>query len=280
LIASNYTFYRREDPYRLDPPSLISFSGGRTSGYMLEHILVRHEGILPDGCHVVFFNTGKERPETLDFVFECGERWGVPIRWLEYNPDAPGKFQETSYETASRNGEPFEALVKSRKWLPNPVARICTVEMKVLTGKRFMQANGYDDWENLVGIRADEPRRVTRLSNSDAGSPWRNTMPLAWAGVTKPDVLAWWAKQPFDLGLPDGMGNCTLCFLMSRANLDRRMRAWPEEANWWARMEQEVGGTFRSDRPSYRVMLKVIQEQPELGWDNEEYEGIPCNCTD
>jgi 3'-phosphoadenosine 5'-phosphosulfate sulfotransferase (PAPS reductase)/FAD synthetase len=34
-------------------------------------------------CTVTFANTGKEMPETLDFVRDCGEHWGVDITWLE-----------------------------------------------------------------------------------------------------------------------------------------------------------------------------------------------------
>ena len=56
----------------------IAFSGGRTSAYMLHHILEANGG-LPDRANVVFANTGREMPETLDFVQECSDRWSVPI---------------------------------------------------------------------------------------------------------------------------------------------------------------------------------------------------------
>ena len=69
--------------YRINEPALISFSGGRTSGFMLYHILQAHNGSLPDDVHVAFANTGKEMPETLDFVRDCGDHWGVNINWLE-----------------------------------------------------------------------------------------------------------------------------------------------------------------------------------------------------
>lgn len=48
---------------------------------------------------VVFANTGKERPETLDFVQECAERWDVPIPWLEYDPEAPHRTRLVDYTT-------------------------------------------------------------------------------------------------------------------------------------------------------------------------------------
>ena len=42
---------------------LISFSGGRTSGYMLHRIL-KANGDLPDRVKVLFANTGREMPDT------------------------------------------------------------------------------------------------------------------------------------------------------------------------------------------------------------------------
>ena len=71
------------NPYRIEGPALISFSGGRTSAFMLFKILEAHGGTLPDDVHVCFANTGKEREETLRFVHECATRWGVRVRWLE-----------------------------------------------------------------------------------------------------------------------------------------------------------------------------------------------------
>jgi hypothetical protein len=64
--------------------------------------------------------------ETFDLVRECGERWGVFIVWLEYNPGLPEKFEIVSHATASRIGEPFERLLLNRGMLPNPVTRFCT----------------------------------------------------------------------------------------------------------------------------------------------------------
>ena len=62
------------DPYLIQGPALISFSGGRTSAYMLKQIIDAHRGKLPDDVHVAFANTGKEREETLRFVNECARR--------------------------------------------------------------------------------------------------------------------------------------------------------------------------------------------------------------
>ena len=70
------------NPYRVPRPAVISFSGGRTSSYMLKSIVDAYDGRLPREVAVVFANTGMERPETLEFVDVCGREWGVDIVWV------------------------------------------------------------------------------------------------------------------------------------------------------------------------------------------------------
>ena len=48
------------NPYKIPEPALISFSGGRTSGFMLWKILQAYNGKLPEDIWVVFANTGKK----------------------------------------------------------------------------------------------------------------------------------------------------------------------------------------------------------------------------
>ena len=45
------------NPYKIESPALISFSGGRTSGFMLYQILQAHNGSLPKDVHVTFATT-------------------------------------------------------------------------------------------------------------------------------------------------------------------------------------------------------------------------------
>ena len=113
------------DPFKIDSPTCISFSGGRTSAYMLWRILEAHQMSLPSEAVVCFANTGKEDEKTLEFVRDCSVNWNVPITWLEFC-DTESKFQIVDFDSASRDGEPFEALIRKRNYLPNPVTRFCT----------------------------------------------------------------------------------------------------------------------------------------------------------
>lgn len=268
----------------IDRPAVISFSGGRTSGYMLRRCLEAFGGALPADVHVLFGNTGKERPETLDFVEECGRRWGVLIRWLEYRA-AGSHVAEVNHKTASRQGEPFAALIERRNYLPNPVTRFCTQELKIRPMRDWMRAQGYEHWTNVVGIRADEPRRVARMKDPGRKAErWDIALPLADAGVTLAEVDAFWASQPFDLRLHPWEGNCDLCFLKGYAKKIRIIEDRPDLANWWVEREREIGAGFRKDQPSYEQMVRQVTRQPRLPLaeaDGDDSSGlIDCLCGD
>ncbi|MGL4575138.1 MAG: phosphoadenosine phosphosulfate reductase family protein, partial [Burkholderiaceae bacterium] len=232
------------DPFKIDGPTCISFSGGRTSAYMLWRV-IQSNGELPDNCLTVFANTGKEVEGTLEFVRECSLRWSIPIVWLEYT--AGGGVRVVDFETASRKGEPFEALIKKRKYLPNPVERFCTAELKILTTVRYLLSLGWEEWDNLIGMRADEPDRVAKIRASPSGGTkgLERHVPLAEAGISVQDVLKFWRSQEFDLGLPviNGKamhGNCDLCFLKPPAQRLSLIRENPSIAAWWIAQEGAI----------------------------------------
>lgn len=276
------------DPFAIDSPTAISFSGGRTSAYMLWRVLQANGG-LPADAVVCFANTGKEEPATLDFVRDCAERWSVPVHWLEYRAEEPG-FAEVTHATASRNGEPFEALVKKRNYLPNPVTRNCTSELKIRTMHKFLRGFAWEAWDQFIGIRADEARRIAKIRARDRRADDKGEtmcMPLADAGVTVAEVGAFWNAQAFDLALPivNGVtlgGNCDLCFLKPVGHRLALIREKPERATWWIHMEalplasQENGVRFRNDTPTYAQLARFAAEQRDL-FDPDE-QALPCYC--
>lgn len=284
------------DPFLIEGPAVVSFSGGRTSGLMLRRIL--DAGLQPD-VHVLFANTGKEREETLRFVHECETRWNVPIHWLEYRDDRtimdPGErgpgFAEVDFATASRNGEPFDAIILRRNFLPNPVTRFCTEELKVRVMKKWMLSRGYEEWTNQVGMRADEPHRVARLAerNATGKERWDAFAPLAAAGISERDVMEFWKSQPFDLQLRQWEGNCDLCFLKSSGKKLRIIQDRPDLADWWIAKEAQAIGRdhpdqafFRRDQASYAELRKKAHAQGRLFRNDDDDEGgaMPCACTD
>lgn len=281
-------------PFEISERTCLNFSGGRTSAYLLRRVLHAHGGKLPENVVVCFENTGKEREETLVFIRDVGLEWNVPIHWLEYRDDDVG-FAEVTFETASRNGEPFEALIRKRQYLPNPVTRFCTVELKIRTAHKYLKSIGWDDgdgWDTMVGIRADEPRRVAKIRARPSPETAQETlvMPLVHAGITKKDVGRFWRQQPFDLGLVNNNGttpggNCDLCFLKGEKTVFGLIREIPARAVWWIKQEslslssKPSGARFRNDRPSYQQMYDYAQAQAEMFEDSDDI-SIECFCGD
>jgi len=286
------------DPFVIDGPTCISFSGGRTSAYMLWRVLQSNHG-LPSDAVVAFANTGKEDEATLRFVRECGERWSVHIHWLEFRDDERC-FAEVDFDTASRHGEPFEAVIRKRNYLPNPVTRFCTSELKIRTMHKWLRANwqsfgwcAHDlEWDQMIGIRADEHRRVSKIrarGHSTETTKETMRMPLADAGVTVQDVGRFWDGQPFNLDLPMNrgrtlLGNCDLCFLKPAQQVFSLIAEKPERALWWAQMEalalalasKPDGARFRKDRPGYAEMADFANKQVDM-FNNDE-EALACFC--
>lgn len=266
------------DPYRIEGPALISFSGGRTSGYMLHEVLRAHGGTLPSDVHVTFANTGKERPETLHFVHDCGAHWGVAVRWLERRE---GGFAEVGFNSASRSGEPFAALIAKKKYTPNAVTRFCTVELKIMVMRDFARSLGWDQWTNIIGLRYDEGMRVLKaLARNDEGKErWKCAMPLAKAKVTRQAVMAFWAEQPFDLQLKSYEGNCDLCFLKARNKLAAIIRENPGIERWWTEQETIGKGRFVTEY-SYADLARDVRNQGHLfdGWVEDEHD-VECGLT-
>lgn len=249
------------DPFLIQGPALISFSGGRTSAYMLWRILQAHGGELPPDVVVAFANTGKEREETLRFVHECGSRWGIRVRWLEWR-ETPEGFEEVGFNSASRSGEPFKALIDKKRALPNWQARWCTGFLKVRTMLSFMSSLGFPpgSYAEVVGLRADEPGRIGDMVERNERDGRSCTAPLGKARIRKADVMAFWREHPFNLQLRDGEGNCDLCFLKGAGLLRGLISKNPSSAAWWIERENEAGATF-SKRQSVTTLARQARSQ-------------------
>jgi len=262
------------NPYRLKPPFSVAFSGGASSGFMLYKILDAYDFKLPNESAVLFANTGLEHEKTLDFVKEIDERWNVGIVWLEYQEGT--RFKVVNYETASRQGEPFSDLVRSKNCLPTPVARICTSNLKMRAMIHYLKSLGWEEWDNAIGLRADEPRRALRIKGDYACET--PVCPMYEAGHTLEDVERFWEDQEFRLEIPRWKGNCVGCFLKSRGRIEMVAEEEPDALRWWVEIEKELGINFRLDRPSYENLVTQVTIQGRLFDDDGST--MPCSCTD
>ena len=215
---------------------IISFSGGRTSAYLTKILLEKSEY---KNIHVVFANTGQEHPKTLDFVHNCDTHFGFNTTWIEADvKEGKGngtRHKVVGYETASRNGEPFESVI-AKYGIPFTKSPHCTREMKRYPIMSYIKSLGLKrgDYHMAIGIRADEVDRISPSADHDG-----IIYPLIKMGVKKIDVLKWWARQDFDLEIPEHMGNCTWCWKKSFKKLVTVMDEMPSAFDFPERMERE-----------------------------------------
>ena len=225
------------------PKLAISFSGGRSSAVMTKLCLDKygptHEIV------VTFANTGCEHPATLDFVKACDDNWGFGTVWLEavISPEKGlgVRHKVVLYETASRNGEPFEAHI-AKNGLPNPTNPNCTRVLKTDVLEHYLKSIGWVqgkkiNYQTAIGICVDEIDRM-----SVHAERFGFIYPLVESGITKAKVNAIMVEQPWDLKIPnDAFGNCQWCWKKSDRKLYTLAKLDPTVFDFPARMEREYG---------------------------------------
>ena len=229
------------------PKLLISFSGGRTSAYMTWWLKNEWEDRRKWEMIVVFANTGKEVEGTLFFVDECAAEWGIDIVWVEAKcKDENGipfsekgwqvKHKVVTYETASRNGEPFEEMI-SVLGIPSSNAPFCSYQLKKRAIDSYAKSIGWEDYKVAIGIRIDEQERLANYKNRP-----ELFLPLATINPKyKIEIIIWWYKQTFDLDIHPDDGNCDNCWKKGDLVLTRNMIRKPKSFDWWQTQIDKYG---------------------------------------
>lgn len=310
--------HMRDDRTQPTTNAVAGISGGRSSArmaYMVQAMLS-------------FQNTGCENGRTYDFIKRLEQDLRRPIHRLEFRapprgePPVKASFEVVEHRHLARSFKvsPFrdmlECLKAYRAKVKNlgPVApwarsRICTAYLKIRTQRKWCQSLGWGhqrDYTEYVGLRADEPARIARMKERNQTLDTDERAPLADAGITRADVLAFWAKKRFDLNLAEHLGNCEDCFLKNESDLATSMldpnrttdptdfifverdyapmrRGRSSYAQVWAeapaRMEIRralaEGRDYSVDLPRKRVSLIVAQETERARSGSP---GFSCEC--
>lgn len=203
----------------------------------------------------IFANTGCEHEKTLEFVQACNDAWNLDIHWVEavvHHGERKGCTHNTvTFETAARNGEPFEAVIE-KYGIPNKAYPHCTRELKLGPITSLMESKGFKDAVTAVGIRADEVDRISPTHKEK-----KIIYPLISMIPTRlGDIRAWWNKQPFDLDLPEHLGNCVACHKKSFRKLRTVADEMPHAFDFTARMEAEHGLSGHNVDGNKRVFFR------------------------
>jgi 3'-phosphoadenosine 5'-phosphosulfate sulfotransferase (PAPS reductase)/FAD synthetase len=170
---------------------ILSLSGGKDSTALAVYMRDR----VPE-MEYVFLDTGKELPETYEYIEKLEAYLGKKIERLK------------------RHDVTFEDLLQARNgFLPSPKVRWCTEYLKIIPFERYV---GDDPCINYVGIRADEAQRKGYISTKPNII---TRFPFVEDGITKEDVLR--ILEESGLGLPTyyrwrSRSGCFFCFFQQK----------------------------------------------------------------
>lgn len=242
---------------------VINFSGGKTSAYMTIHTY-------QPGDLVIFCDTGREHEKTYKFINDFEAHENIPVIRLKYMD------QEN----------PFDFLLarKNYKVIPNRMKRICTVELKVKTCKRYLKTLGVLRFENFIGFRSDEPLRVKR--HVERFIKVKTKFPLYDNGTNKAMINDFWSKKPYTLEIPSILGNCDLCFMKGKNAIISILSVYPDLADKWIEDEEKaqkngMGGGHRYFTDiDYKSLKQIAQNNLFKITDLDEIApAFDCACT-
>lgn len=202
---------------------VISFSGGRTSAYLV------HLFKSDPNAHFLFMDTGAEHPATYQFIKDIVNHWGVDLVCLRVvvNPEMGkgGDYRVIDLDDLKQDLKPWEDMLAKYGALAFDMA-YCTARMKTEPFKKYCEDQfGKGNYEAWLGIRADEPKRLT---------PKDGIRYLAEiSDFEKDDVLDWWETQPFDLAITEHLGNCVFCIKKGLNKVALAAKDEPEMAVRW-----------------------------------------------
>lgn len=233
---------------------LVSFSGGETSAYMLWWILKNWSNKYE--IKVVFANTGQENEETLLFIQKCSDYFNIEVVWVEavVNPEnrKGTTHKVVNFETASRNGEPFESVI-AKYGIPNPATPHCNREMKLNAINSYMKSIGWKKYYSAIGIRVDEFDRMNAKRKER-----RLLYPLiSEKPMSKAKINQWWNLQPFRLELKGYQGNCKTCWKKSDAKLYTLINENKSHFDFFEKMENKYSTFIPESR------IKLMKERGE-----------------
>ncbi|MBT6046797.1 MAG: phosphoadenosine phosphosulfate reductase family protein [Candidatus Scalindua sp.] len=221
---------------------IVSFSGGRTSAFMCKWLLDNMQEKY--NLYFIYANSSQEHPKTLEFVDACDKAFGLNLVWVEavVTPEkgVATSFVVVDYDTASLSGNVFEEMVK-KYTLPHLGAPHCTRELKTQPMHKWASANGLKHAQWALGIRVDEQRRIKK-------DP-KFIYPLAsMKPMRKMDILNYWKTMPFNLEIPEELGNCTWCWKKTLSKHMTNLENTPEIYDFPEYLEKTYPLSFRKKR--------------------------------
>jgi len=248
---------------------VVSFSGGRTSAYLVWLIVVKLilKGVSIKDIAVIFMDTGAEHPKTYEFIKNIVKYFNINLICLQPKTTFELGIGNT-YDIVSINDIRWDlklwADLLKKYGRPSAVAGFCTDRMKEVVAIKYCNDTfGKGNYYSWLGMRHDEPKRLVGnhniydksaykqlikqglddydiselfcqisedigLLNTDFSYIHDETKELLISRIKKQhkiglrylaqiskadkeEILNWWGEQPFNLEIPEYLGNCVFC---------------------------------------------------------------------
>jgi len=199
---------------------VVSFSGGRTSAYLV-HLMEQKRKSEGLDVSYVFMDTGAEHPKTYEFIRNVVRNFGISLVCLRVDINQTlgvgNGYKVISIDEIGPDLAPWIGMLR-KYGVPYQGGAFCTDRMKLTPFKKYCQEN-FGEWVTWLGIRSDEPSRLTHKQ----GIKYLAEI----SDFEKADILSWWGKQRFDLGIDEWLGNCVFCMKKSNLKLAAAQRDEP-----------------------------------------------------
>ncbi|EET2705466.1 phosphoadenosine phosphosulfate reductase family protein, partial [Escherichia coli] len=142
---------------------VVSFSGGRTSAYLVHLMEQRRKA--GENVHYILMDTGCEHPLTYRFIREVVKFWDIPLTVLQVDinpelgqPNGYTEWEPKDIQTRMPVLKPFMDMVK-KYGTPYIGGAFCTDRLKLTPFTKYCDDHfGQGNYITWLGIRADEPR--------------------------------------------------------------------------------------------------------------------------
>lgn len=177
----------------------------------------------------------------------------------------------------------FDEVIESYKmangtnYLPNQMTRFCTTDMKVKPIAQWCYDNTELPVEMRIGFRANEMSRAKtmieravdgiesfkfKIGEKNGRKKWKELpyrsarFPLIEDGIFKDTIDNYWQGKPVRFAYKN---NCVGCFHRSEIFLKHMSQRDEKQFDWFMRMEQKNGCTFKSGVTYEKIKTHKLQ---------------------
>lgn len=274
---------------------VINVSGGRSSAMMAYHIHTSDRYKNYNKLYL-FCNTGQERNETFNFLFNIVDVWGIDIHFIEgvySNEKGIGvKARKVDRKNLDTNSEVFAECIKhlqKNKWtgVPNQATPYCSEYLKVRPAHYYAKNYfGSTRYVKAIGFRKEDMPK--RISWAEIKADNTRIFPLLTdfeKPISQYDLNSFFENQPFKLEIHSNLGNCRYCWKKSNNLLINTIREDIsqnkfETIEWYRKQEKIHNDKFFRNMLSIDDLIKTasLPVTGSLDFKDDEF-SMQCVCN-